>query len=60
MLRRYELTDQEWEQVAYGNKLFAVHLDDNCGDDDTHLLSYDGDINWELLVCLNAIELEVK
>ena len=33
----------------YGDKLFAVHLDDNCGDDDTHLLPYDGTIDWNRL-----------
>lgn len=33
----------------YGDKLFAVHLDDNWGDEDTHLLPYDGNINWEAL-----------
>ncbi len=33
----------------YGDKLFAVHLDDNCGDDDTHLLPYDGTINWDII-----------
>ncbi|WP_160561608.1 sugar phosphate isomerase/epimerase family protein [Parablautia muri] len=33
----------------YGNKLFAVHLDDNCGDDDIHLLPYDGDIKWDII-----------
>jgi sugar phosphate isomerase/epimerase len=30
----------------YGHRLFAVHLDDNYGDDDTHLLPYDGTVNW--------------
>lgn len=30
----------------YGDKLFAIHLDDNLGDDDTHLLPYDGTVNW--------------
>lgn len=30
----------------YGNRLFAVHIDDNCGDADTHLLPYDGTVNW--------------
>lgn len=30
----------------YGNRLSAVHLDDNFGDDDTHLLPYDGTVNW--------------
>lgn len=33
----------------YGNKLFAVNLNDNCGDDDTHLLPYDGDIKWDII-----------
>lgn len=32
--------------VRYGDKLFAVHLDDNFGEDDTHLLPFDGNINW--------------
>lgn len=30
----------------YGDRLFAVHLHDNCGDADAHLLPYDGDIDW--------------
>lgn len=30
----------------YGDQLFAVHLNDNVGDDDTHLLPFDGAINW--------------
>ncbi|MHC1746973.1 MAG: TIM barrel protein [Cellulosilyticaceae bacterium] len=30
----------------YGDKLFAVHLDDNFGDDDTHLLPFDGAVDW--------------
>jgi L-ribulose-5-phosphate 3-epimerase len=31
----------------YGDKLFTVHLADNFGDDDTHLLPFDGAINWD-------------
>ena len=31
----------------YGDKLFAIHLDDNFGDNDTHLLPGDGGIDWE-------------
>ena len=31
----------------YGDKLFAIHIDDNFGDADTHLLPYDGTANWE-------------
>ncbi len=38
----------------YGHRLFAVHLDDNYGDDDTHLLPYDGSIDWD------NIKLELK
>ncbi len=33
----------------WGWRLFAVHLGDNFGDDDTHLLPYDGSIDWDLL-----------
>ena len=31
----------------YGDKLFVVHLADNLGDHDTHLLPGDGGIDWE-------------
>lgn len=31
----------------YGNRLLAVHIDDNFGDHDTHLLPYDGTVNWD-------------
>lgn len=34
----------------YGDKLFTVHLDDNLGDDDTHLLPYDGTIEWNVTI----------
>ncbi len=30
----------------YGDRLFAVHLDDNFGDHDTHLLPFDGTVDW--------------
>lgn len=33
----------------YGGRLFAVHLADNWGDDDTHLLPYDGSISWDMV-----------
>ena len=33
----------------WGKRLFAVHLGDNLGEDDTHLLPYDGSIDWEVL-----------
>ncbi|MDR0896997.1 MAG: sugar phosphate isomerase/epimerase [Oscillospiraceae bacterium] len=32
--------------AKYGSRLFAVHLDDNFGDNDTHLLPFDGSVNW--------------
>jgi L-ribulose-5-phosphate 3-epimerase len=31
----------------FGDKLFAIHLHDNHGDHDTHLLPFDGSINWD-------------
>jgi sugar phosphate isomerase/epimerase len=30
----------------YGDKLFTVHIDDNFGNDDTHLLPFDGSVDW--------------
>lgn len=33
--------------ARYGQRLFAVHLDDNNGDKDSHLLPYDGTIDWQ-------------
>ena len=33
----------------YGDKLTAIHLDDNFNDADTHLLPYDGTLNWKEL-----------
>lgn len=50
----------------YGTRLFAVHLDDNYGDSDAHLLPYDGTVDWgkvkkKLLKCreINYWTLEV-
>jgi sugar phosphate isomerase/epimerase len=33
----------------YSHRLFAVHLADNYGDSDTHLLPYDGTVDWKAL-----------
>lgn len=33
----------------YGDRLFAVHLDDNFGDSDAHLLPYGGTVDWNKL-----------
>ena len=30
----------------YGNRLFALHLHDNFGDNDDHLIPFDGEIDW--------------
>ena len=32
---------------SYGNRLFAIHLQDNHGEKDEHLIPFDGSINWE-------------
>ncbi len=32
--------------LRYGKRLYALHLDDNYGDADTHLLPYDGTVDW--------------
>ncbi|MCL1830829.1 MAG: sugar phosphate isomerase/epimerase [Oscillospiraceae bacterium] len=31
----------------YGHRLFALHINDNCGDDDSHMLPFDGTIDWQ-------------
>ena len=31
----------------YGDRLFALHINDNFGDSDTHVLPFDGTVNWE-------------
>ena len=31
----------------YGDRLFALHINDNFGDGDTHVLPFDGTVNWE-------------
>ncbi len=35
--------------TRYGDRLFAVHLHDNWGDADAHLLPYDGSIAWDTI-----------
>ena len=51
----------------FGDKLIALHLDDNMGDSDIHMLPYDGTADWEKvtdkLATLNydsVISLEVQ
>lgn len=33
----------------FGDKLIALHLDDNMGDSDIHMLPYDGTSNWDIV-----------
>lgn len=40
----------EFNWDLFKNKIFAVHLHDNDGTDDQHLLPYDGTINWESII----------
>ena len=35
---------------SFKDRIFAVHLHDNDGEDDLHLLPFDGTINWEKVV----------
>lgn len=38
--------DTDWLDL-YGNRVFAVHLHDNRSDADSHLVPFDGIIDWE-------------
>ena len=33
--------------ALYGDRLFALHINDNFGDGDTHVLPFDGTIDWQ-------------
>lgn len=35
---------------AFGDRLFAVHIADNNGDVDAHLLPFDGSVDWQKLI----------
>ena len=37
----------EFDWDLFKNKIFAIHLHDNDGKDDQHLLPYDGNIDWK-------------
>ena len=41
----YWSRERDWLQM-YGQRLFAVHLHDNMGDRDAHLVPFDGCIDW--------------
>lgn len=34
----------------YGNRLFAIHLQDNGGKNNQHQLPFDGNIDWEMIM----------
>jgi sugar phosphate isomerase/epimerase len=34
----------------YRDRLFALHLNDNKGDDDTHMLPFDGTLDWSSVI----------
>ena len=34
----------------FKNKIFAVHLHDNMGELDEHLLPFDGTLNWNMVI----------
>ena len=42
--------DDEFNYEFFKNKIFAVHLHDNHGSLDEHLLPFDGTINWEYVM----------
>lgn len=37
----------EFDWDLFKNRIFAIHLHDNDGTDDQHLLPFDGNINWD-------------
>lgn len=40
----------EFNWGLFKNRIFAIHLHDNDGTDDQHLLPFDGNINWENVI----------
>ena len=42
--------DDEFNYELFKDRIFAVHLHDNFGELDEHLLPFDGTINWEHVV----------
>jgi sugar phosphate isomerase/epimerase len=45
------LTDDPYELLRnYGNRLLTTHISDNRGENDDHLLPYEGEINWQEIV----------
>ncbi len=42
--------NDELDFNLFNNKIFAVHLHDNHGTEDEHLLPFDGTLNWEYIM----------
>lgn len=42
--------NDEFNYELFKNRIFAVHLHDNHGEIDEHLLPFDGTINWEYVI----------
>ena len=40
----------QWDFQRFRNKIFCVHLHDNFGADDEHLIPFDGTIDWAWLM----------
>ncbi len=45
----YWTPDVDWMQL-YSDRVAAVHLHDNKGSSDAHLIPFDGTINWEKII----------
>ena len=44
---KHYLKNPEYDCLAlYGDKLFALHINDNYGDGDTHTIPFNGTIDW--------------
>lgn len=43
--------NDEWNIEKYKDRVFAIHLHDNHGDNvDEHLLPFDGTLNWQMVI----------
>lgn len=40
----------DWDITPFKNKVFCVHLHDNNGEEDQHLLPFDGNLDWNKVV----------
>lgn len=42
----YWTPEIDWLNL-YGNRIFAIHLHDNTGNGDSHMIPFDGNIDWD-------------